>query len=262
MPLGHPSRSRRHSRINTTHPPTVLSGWGTPPSRDWNHRAVCGCPYHCETPEERIGSRPLHSIVNRWLRGAPVTKCSDILCFLHPGSHLGSHLAYPAGSPAGVGLQSFSLHYQTVTTFISPVRLGDLMEPTPEQEAVGSTECKAQGPSAPHSHPDWEHIRHLARLHKQMVAYTLHFISSLHLLVSSVFLLAIPTIGYLKTIQSINTFIHLHLNFCLFLSRLLFLAEGHWTLSESCNGLKPTGHLYGFQYEEPLEMGSHQTALA
>nr|XP_020856686.1 uncharacterized protein LOC110218358 isoform X2 [Phascolarctos cinereus] len=78
MPLGHPSRSRRHSRINTTHPPTVLSGWGTPPSRDWNHRAVCGCPYHCETPEERIGSRPLHSIVNR----QPSRESSGLPCRL------------------------------------------------------------------------------------------------------------------------------------------------------------------------------------
>ncbi|XP_036621786.1 uncharacterized protein LOC118855861 isoform X2 [Trichosurus vulpecula] len=108
------------------------------------------------------------------------------------------------------------------------------MDPTPEQEAVGSTECKAQGPSAPHSHPDWGHIlRHLARLHKQMVAYTLHFISSLGLLVSSAFLLAIPIIGDLKTIQIINTFIHLHLSFCLFLSHPLFLAGIHWTLSEA-----------------------------
>ncbi|XP_072500396.1 adhesion G protein-coupled receptor E1-like isoform X1 [Notamacropus eugenii] len=214
MPLGHPSRSRRHSRLNSTHQPTVLSGWGTPPGRDWSHRAVCGCPYHCEPSEERSSSRPVHGIVS---------------------SHLGSHLAYPAGSPAGVGLQSFSLHYQTVTTFISPVQLGDLMDPTQEQEAVGSTECKAQGPSAPQSHPDWGHIlRHLARLHKQMVACTLRFISSLGLLVSSAFLLAIPIIGHLKTIQSINTFIHLHLNFCHFLSHLLFLAGIiHWTLSKA-----------------------------
>ncbi|XP_072500397.1 adhesion G protein-coupled receptor E2-like isoform X2 [Notamacropus eugenii] len=178
MPLGHPSRSRRHSRLNSTHQPTVLSGWGTPPGRDWSHRAVCGCPYHCEPSEERSSSRPVHGIVS---------------------SHLGSHLAYPAGSPAGVGLQSFSLHYQTVTTFISPVQLGDLMDPTQEQ-----------------------------------VACTLRFISSLGLLVSSAFLLAIPIIGHLKTIQSINTFIHLHLNFCHFLSHLLFLAGIiHWTLSKA-----------------------------
>ncbi|XP_074119092.1 uncharacterized protein LOC141539772 isoform X11 [Sminthopsis crassicaudata] len=149
------------------------------------------------------------------------------------GSHLGSHLVYPAGFPAGVGIQSFNQRYQTVITFIFPVQLGEIMDPTPEQETVGSTECKAQGLSAPRCHPDWGDIlRHLAKLHKQMVDYTLRFISSLGLLDSFAFLLAILTIGDLKTIQSNNTFIHLHLNFCHFLSHLLFLAGIHWTLSK------------------------------
>ncbi|XP_074119075.1 uncharacterized protein LOC141539772 isoform X3 [Sminthopsis crassicaudata] len=150
------------------------------------------------------------------------------------GSHLGSHLVYPAGFPAGVGIQSFNQRYQTVITFIFPVQLGEIMDPTPEQETVGSTECKAQGLSAPRCHPDWGDIlRHLAKLHKQMVDYTLRFISSLGLLDSFAFLLAILTIGDLKTIQSNNTFIHLHLNFCHFLSHLLFLAGIHWTLSKA-----------------------------
>ncbi|XP_051849032.1 uncharacterized protein LOC127559355 isoform X2 [Antechinus flavipes] len=150
------------------------------------------------------------------------------------GSHLGSHLVYPAGFPAGVGTQSFNHRYQTVITFIFPVQLGEIMDPTPEQETEGSTECKAQGLSAPRCHPDWGDIlRHLAKLHKQMVAYTLRFISSLGLLDSFAFLLAILTIGDLKTIQSNNTFIHLHLNFCHFLSHLLFLAGIHWTLSKA-----------------------------